>query len=176
MSKIEMSPAFVVPYAQRIAGKNTSVTVVGTPGPSFYGLLNADNNLTPIEKNATGFIYIMKGVPPTDFSTLVDNTSYENNVLIKFSSNDNDFLFTVDTANPIVYKTRYIPAMATGTATWFRWVVKNSSTNELYQQIIGDVNTIGSGADLEIPCIDVVKDVPHRIINLRLNFPTVWTY
>jgi len=175
MSTIEFSPSFGVKYANRCAGKNTTATT-NPRKPFAYGLLQSNDTYQNASMNAHGFISIMKGTAPADFSTLIDATSRSTDKLIVFSVVAGDFAPTVDNVNPIIVNTSYVAASITGTASWFWWYVKNADDNSLQHQVIGSVGVVGSGSDLEIPDVNLISGTAYRILNLRLQFPTTWTY
>lgn len=178
MATIDMSPAFGTAYATRMVGYPTGI--IGTT-PATRPLFNGytGDNFAP----NTGGIKIMKGIVPTDFSTLLLSTTRASDVLVNFLTGFydasipgiRDNLTPSSTAsNPIIISTNYISATSSGLGTWF-WVQQFDSTN-LLQQIIGTVGTVGSGADLEIPDTNIVSGNAYRILNLRLQFPTTWTF
>lgn len=127
-----------------------------------------------------GYISIYSGSVPTDFSTLTLPSSRSADVLLTFVSGINQiFQYTVNvTSNPAVINTAYTTASASGTATWFRWYTAYAGTSptSVVQQIIGTVGATGSGADLEIPTTALVSGTAYRIQNLRIQFPSSWSY
>lgn len=183
MSKIELSPQLGIDCATRIVGYPGHVDIHPTNVVhSWCPLLN--NN--PGVAGWTGEILIMKGVIPDDFSTLVDTTVRESDILVIFSAayfdtinNPSNFGSTETGVNPCTIQTDYVKAIATGDATWFWWRVKEKGLTGLTsipQQIIGNTGTVGLGADLEIPDIHVITDLAYRITNFKLQFPTSWIY
>jgi hypothetical protein len=130
---------------------------------------------------------IMKGTVPTDFSTLTNFNVRAADVLITFdttpamsSTGNNLFLPSQDAANPIIISTTYKNATASGVATWYWWTVRKVfsllDTDPFCHQIIGTIGIVGSGADLEISDVNLVSGNAYRVYNLRLNWPTTWTF
>lgn len=145
----------------RIAyGNNFGASYIG-----FSGLANG-----PYHAEFT----IMKGTIPTDFSTLTDWYSRSTDILLTISKGS---VAISASQNPITMNSSYISASASGPATWFRF--KSGSlggTNYLHQQYIGTVGLSGSGADLEIDNTNIVSGNAYRIVNLKIQIPTSWTY
>jgi hypothetical protein len=48
--------------------------------------------------------------------------------------------------------------------------------NPAYQGMIGTVGLTGSGADLEIADVNIVSGNQYKIVDLKIQFPSVWTY
>lgn len=96
--------------------------------------------------------------------------------------------------NPNTLETTYVTAGAapaagvSGTATWFWWVTRDwypygsfvgeggQYRDNIYQQIIGTVGTIGSGSDLELPSTTITSGQLLRVVNLRLQLPSTYNY
>jgi hypothetical protein len=85
--------------------------------------------------------------------------------------------------NPAVISTQYVAASASGTATWFWWIVpptlgsgnRDTAATPIHQ-IIGTVGATGTGSDLELVSTTITAGEQYRILNLRILFPTTWTY
>jgi hypothetical protein len=138
--------------------------------------------------------YIMKGAVPTDLAALTSISIRQSDILVTFDTANgtgfspngttNDFIPSNTSTNPIIVNTLYRNATATGTATWFWWVVgrSNGSANgmdligPIYNQIAGTVGATGSGADLTLPSTAVVSGQSYRVADMQLQFPTTWTY
>ena len=123
-------------------------------------------------------ISLMKGSIPTDFSiTTVSTRSADilctwQNV---YGSGGNGLQMTTSGYTPYVITSSYVAASASGTATWFWWLSRPGSSpnvpgNTITHQIYGTVGVSGSGADLELPSVDIVSGNNYRFINLRVNF------
>lgn len=129
-----------------------------------------------------GIIGIYQGTVPTDFSGLTTPTSRSADLLVQWdSTNSNNFSMSINvTVNPAIINSAYQVATASGTATWFRWYTRVSDggfvTPYVATQIIGTVGATGSGADLEIPSTAIVSGRAYRIQNLRILFPSSWSY
>ena len=150
--------------------------------PAYAGLLS---NCYQYSGRAWGRLFLMKGTVPTDFSTLVNLNARITDILVTFSSGSNapgDFITAQVNVNPAVISTQYVNAVASGTATWFWWVAEYTGngngdpTQPLLQQIIGTVGLTGSGADLEMVSNVIVTGEQYRVLNIRIQFPSTWTY
>ena len=172
MARIELSQAFSIQLITRMLGH---VQFASTNGM----VINATSLLNPRNQNGSNdpgaAIRIMKGVKPTDLSTLTGPTSRASDVLLSFKTTLNatgDFTPTVNWVNPVIVNTNYVAADASGAATWFWWIVADATTT--VHQIVGSVGLIGSGADIEIPDVNLVTGNTYRILNLKLGIPTAW--
>lgn len=130
--------------------------------------------------SASGSFALMQGAVPADLSTLTAYNVRSADVLVNFSAVLNEFLPSQSTVNPAIISTVYVPALASGTATWFWWTVRPSyyldSPNTIIHQIIGTVGLTGSGADLEMGTVALEAASLYRVLNLRILFPSTWTY
>jgi hypothetical protein len=82
---------------------------------------------------------------------------------------------SISNTNPTaIITTPYINAVATGTATWF-WIFC-AYHSSIVNQFIGNVTELGFGGDLEISSTSIVSGQPYRVNNLRIYFPSSWTY
>lgn len=186
MATIDMSPAFGPGYVTRMLGYTLAAnSSVGYPAGA--PMLAPGDGGTANQKT---YLSVMKGTIPIDFSTLVNSTSRSADKLITFSTGT-DFSPSATTVNPAIISTNYVAAGAPGIATWF-WIytVYNGYTGSLngltspagvsdttlLHQLIGTAGAVGSGADLEIPDTNIVAGNAYRILNLRLQFPTTWTF
>lgn len=177
MSKIELSPGFIPGYTQRIVGYPNALNAYGNPSQTV--LLNG-----PTGNDYGSRLQIMKGTIPVDFATLVNTSSRSSDTLVHYrfgyyngSTYENNFGPTVVKTTSIVINTDYVVAIATGIATWF-WKFQATQTyaTTILNQFIGTIGTVGSGADLELPDVNVVAGNPYRIRNFELQLPTSWTY
>jgi hypothetical protein len=182
-TNIEMSPAFVTGFVTRMFGQSTRTTT--TTASTTPLLTDFWGGGYP---GAQPSILIMKGTPPADFSTLTSYSARSSDILVSFTkpgsptgSNAAPFELSTTTVNPATIQTDYAAATASGTATWFWWIVRPASvlgvlspSDALLQQITGTVGITGSGADLEIPDTTIVSGSPYRVLNFRLQFPTLW--
>jgi hypothetical protein len=163
----------------------------GLPGRVFrYGENTTTNNLTStsgllmIGQQTYGapqaYITLMKGTAPTDFSTLTSFAARSADVLATFAVSNADFSPSQIGVNPSIISTVYSNATASGTATWFWWTVRPSysfdNPNSIVHQLIGTVGVTGSGADLEMGSTSIVIGNPYRILNIRISFPSTWTF
>lgn len=183
MPTLEMSSAFSTGYVTRMLGKSSGIYGGATPATS------------PLMSQCTGGSYgqvgtnmilmILKGTVPADFSTLTSLSVRSADVLMTFSTIAGDFTPAIANVNPGIISTIYRASAAAGTATWFWWVTRQigDGAGSVYtqyttpiNQMFGTVGITGGGADLEIPDTNIVSGLPYRITNLRLNFPTTWTY
>ena len=129
------------------------------------------SNQYSINFYAQGRVYIMKGTKPVDPKIINIPLS---DVLLDFSVSSGSLLIQ-PTVNPVVISSTFLPAIASGTATWFIIAACNNPGNLVFQSATGDVGTSGSGADLEISNTTVTAGQPYRILNLRLLFLSSWS-
>lgn len=192
MAVIEFSAGLMSGLPQRVIfPTTTSSAVISTP-------INAATNqsyclpLLPylFYYSSTAYPYqsgiiVYQGAVPTDFASLTLWTSRSSDALITYNNTSaSTFSSTINvTSNPAVINSTFNTAAASGTATWFRWMVAISSSvgslespNVIMHQIIGTVGATGSGADLELPSTSIVSGQSYRIQNLRIQFPSSWTY
>ena len=203
MATIDMSPAFGTSYTTRMLGLGTSVlaNTTNTLGAAAKSpLLNSyvgSNGTTPMysaDIASNTYLWIMKGTAPTSFATLGGDTTTRpaSDILVQYTTGHNaaaDFAPSIATLNPATISTNYVAASGTGLASWF-WLFQRrygsgnagdiggswTLTTALFHQVVGTVGTVGSGADLEIPDTNIVSGNAYRILNLRLQFPTTWTF
>lgn len=125
---------------------------------------------------STAFIRIMKGTIPTDFSGLTVASSRSTDVLLQVLASDTTYYNITSNINPIVINTNLKAAIASGIATWF-WVgCYYNSNNIILNQFLGNVGVTGSGADLEIADTNIISGNQYKVVNLRIDFPRIWTY
>lgn len=171
----------MIPRMFRLTGTDNSLNP-----PSNTGLLNSGNSAG---QEAVGIIFLMKGVVPTSFTGLNTIGARSSDILCRFMPGNNaagNFSTSQVNINPAVISTEYVAASASGQVTWFWWVaVRNVWNNVIYtpdynaglhHSAYGTVGTSGSGADLEMPSTNIVSGELYRIRNLRLQFPSTWTY
>jgi hypothetical protein len=121
-----------------------------------------------------GAVYIMKGAVPSDFTSLTSYNVRASDVLVGFKSINYDFASSSYANNVFTMNTALVQATGTGTATWF-WIIQTGGgPNTPFQQIVGTIGTIGSGADLEISSTSIVTGSPYRISNLVFNMTDSW--
>lgn len=121
--------------------------------------------------NPSAHIYVMDGTMP--IAPTLGGIPPATNILIDFAVANNVFITQMN-VNPVVISTSYVNATGTGAATWFWWVVTTPGYANIYQQAIGSVGLTGSGADLEISDTLVTSGQQYRILNLRVDLPTLW--
>lgn len=177
MSKIELSSGFIPGYTQRIVGYPNALWALGNPAQTVL-LNNTDGN------SYGSRLQIMKGTIPADFTTLVNTTSRSSDTLVHYRCGyyngsfwENNFDPTVVKTTSIVINTTYVAAVAAGTATWFwKFQATQLYSSTIVNQFIGTIGTVGSGADLELPDVNVIAGNPYRIRNFELQLPISWTY
>ena len=174
MAKIEFSQGFMSGLPARIL-KNT---VANTIDIQNLGLLSY-SNFYP-HPQTYPYFSIFKGTKPsiatfkTNYASLMTN-----DCLLKFIhdlSNGPTELSPTVISNPIVISSIYKAADKSGDAAWFclyRRYVNNSVQDHA---ILGDVGLIGSGADLELPDLNIVAGNIYRIDNFKINLPSSWEY
>lgn len=128
-----------------------------------------------------GYFRIFKGTVPTDFSFATSSTSYTrtSDKLIEWvalsSSSDLANISIVTNGQPFTLNLSAKTAIASGTATWFWWCSITLATT-LSLQMVGTVGTTGSGADIEIPVVDIVSGQSYRLTNVRWGVPSAYSY
>lgn len=172
MPIIEFSDAWAQGFGSRVFRVNDLNT---TAAINVCGYLARDS----VSGNANGRLVILKGTPPSDFTTLTSYSVRSSDALVVFYANNNVFS-TPTSTNPLsIITPSGVTASASGTATWF-WVNAYDTalgpTAPIRQQIIGTVGNPGSGADLEISSTTIVSGQGYRINAFRIAFPSVFTY
>lgn len=86
-----------------------------------------------------------------------------------------------DGTNPQIINSIFKNAAASGTATWFRWLVlgmpnNSSDPTSVIHQIIGTVSTNGGGGDLQMDSTTITAGQPYRISSIQFYTPTSFTY
>jgi hypothetical protein len=184
MSFIEMSSAFGSGLSARMLRLADADTNQDNAAQS--GLLSRANS--SVLEGSVGWIFLMKGEVPSSFPANFGARSED--VLVTFAgnafSNGGHFSTTNQSTNPCNISTQYVTAGASGACSWFWFLVGPTITTDVgslpsaskapYQQIIGTVGQTGSGADLTIPSTTITAGEQYRLLNLRLQFPTSWTY
>lgn len=157
---------------------------------SVYALLAAGPDGNQQGQAPAGQILLMKGTVPTDFSSLTSYSNRSADVLAQWNvgtrPGGNNFTVSTPNTNPAIISTTFVAATASGTATWFWWISRllysSSSVNPPYlnsplpSQIVGTVGEVGSGSDLEISSTTITTNQLLRILNLRLQLPSTYTY
>lgn len=178
MSSIELSAGFVTDMVPRITKLNDYTGVASNSANSGLLCRYAANT-------ALGELMLMQGTIPA-LPNLTSINSRISDILVRCSNYDGSYgspntMFSATFNGSLAtFNTQYTSASASGTATWF-WGVTvltnlNTNTNPLYQQFIGTVGTVGSGADLEMADVNIVSGQAYRFANLKINFPTSWSY
>jgi len=175
MSVIDLSSGFTTGLPNRILRFNENTSTTNLTATS--GLLMAGGNSYG---NPGGRIAIMKGTVPPDLSSLTSWAARSVDRLVEFAVKDAHFAPTQYTVNPVVISTIYVNAAAAGIATWFWWTVRPiyqfDNPDTIIHQIVGTVGLTGSGADLEMDSVSITAGEFYRIINLRVEFLSNWTY
>lgn len=187
MPTIEMSSGFSAGLPARIIRLGESGS--GMNNSAISGLLSNSGTVSSVS-NANGYIFLMSNTVPVSFPTNYSARSAD--VLVRFAVNSvntntgGNFQTSNQTTNPATISTEYVTASGTGVCTWFWWLSvppASSGINQApsasiapFQQIIGTVGILGSGADLEIPTVNITAGEQYRIRNLRLQFPVTWAY
>lgn len=189
LKTIELSPAFALGYVTRMFGMGLTVLNNANDVQAIAALSPLLNNQAPsdIYSSARGtntFLHIMKGTMPVDVNDLTLYSQRSADTLITFAtdaSGAKDFLPSVVNNNPATISTDYSTATASGLATWF-WLTqqevyhREGLQDRLVHQIVGTVGNVNSEAELEISNRDVVLGQPYRVLNLRLRFPSTWSF
>jgi hypothetical protein len=160
--------------------RNTEIVGNTTPAATC-GLLPAANATSG---NLGGMMMLMKGAIPST-PTLGTMGARASDILIKFRHTSGSYdwnTYSVVTTNPISLTSQFVAATASGTVSWFWWVVFQTANspfddaNPLFHQVIGTVGVAGSGADLEMVSTSMTAGELYRIANLKISFPSIWTY
>ena len=177
MASIEFSPGFRAGLPSRILRADDPY--LGGFNPQEMGFLTRDTN----GQSAPSF-YIFSGTKQ-NITYCKSNTNaaslINDNLLIKFDRMDL-WDTTLTQADRIKFISIYKQATKSGQATWFCFCRNhNNPTNTTMLTmgahcIIGDIGLIGSGADLELPDINIVLGQNYRIDNFKINIPYSWTY
>lgn len=176
MANIEFSPALATAYVSRMIGVTSYDLFTSARAISSVPLFNN----APSASNGTGFMQfkIMKGVVPTDFSTLLLPSTRASDVLINFptSGPTTSSVWTPinQSNNPAILQSGFAPATQSGIATWFWGATTSGDSSRILQQFFGTIGDVGSGADLEIPDTSLIVGIPYSISNIRFRFPTIW--
>ena len=182
MSTIDLSP-------QTLINLNTSIFSENYASNSAAGANNAPL-LAAYGGGATdiGVMAVMKGIVPSNFSTLTSYSARSSDVLIlytNFGGGSNMFSTSNIGQNPAIISTVYQAAQQTGTATWLWWMSVLSTgggypnintTSAPFVQIIGSIGITGSGADFIMSSTSIVTGVQYRVINIEMSIPNPWTF
>jgi hypothetical protein len=185
MAIIDFSTGFASGLPQRLLGVGVSENSNMNPANARLLVIGgaADPNMVG------GNLYLMKGLVPTSFSELPNRAARLSDVLCTFSAGDGDNVFVnTTTGNPSVIQTTFKTATASGACTWF-WLASHTFVrpgeshqpfidvgNTVYQQCYGTVGLPGSGSDLEMGDVNIVSGQQYQVTNLRLQFPTSFSY
>ena len=178
MAKIEFSQGFMSGLPARIAritgSKPGNVNTEQSHGQFGVG---GDSGTY-----SAGSFRIYKGTKPA--ISFIKNTTnalnaFNNDLLLTFEEEKGDFSNTIIVSNPIVVRSTYRSSIKSDTAAWFCMArtKTGSSSHIVYNHaIIGDVGLIGSGADLELPDLNIVAGNLYRIDDFKINLPSSWEY
>jgi hypothetical protein len=187
MASIELSAGWMTPMVSRIlrvgdASLTTSTAAVSgllPQGPASLSGYTADQY--------RGTMCLMKGTIPAT-PTLSNYNARASDMLVQFHNLGTTpwSTYSVTNTNPASLTSNFISASASGTATWFWWYCSSvhsiviDSVNQdnmgLWHQVIGTVGIAGSGADLEMVSTSITAGELYRIANLKIAFPSIWTY
>lgn len=178
MAKIEFSQGFMSGLPARIARVTGSMPGNVNTAQS-HGLFGAGGDGST---SSAGSFRIYKGTKPV--ISFIKNTTnalnaFNDDLLLTFEEERGDFSNTIIVSNPIVVRSLYKPSIKSGTAAWFCMARTRLNYNNyvVYNHaIIGDVGLIGSGADLELPDLNIVAGISYRIDNFKINLPSSWEY
>lgn len=131
-----------------------------------------------------GVVNLMKGAVPTDFTELTSPSSRSSDILVTWTTNQggwsySDPLTNIDGIANV--SSPYSVASASGIATWFWWYNATGPAagdpayrNYIYTQLVGTVGT--SGTDLVIADTTIIAGANYRLLNLKFDVPTEYTY
>lgn len=172
MSTIELSPACISSITSRMF-----VTATLEEYPHLAGLTGNGAGWGGARPAVS--IRLMQGTPPP-LPNSTTAASRSTDTLVEWWGTDFPGNVTSN-INPVVVNSPYRAAIRTGTATWLWWIVSpssglNNTTGTFLHEIIGTVGGLGSGADLELAYPNIITGVNYKLQNLRVQFPTSWTY
>jgi hypothetical protein len=177
MAKIEFSQGFMSGLPARIL-KSNGAGGTDVNNIQSHGLLGNGGG----SPYSAGSFRIFKGTKPT--IAFIKNTTnarnaYDNDCLLTFEDGSYDLRNTTEAANPIIIKSIYKLSIKSGIAAWFYMARTQTGYDEhrvFNHAIIGDVGLIGSGADLELPDLNIISGNLYRIDNFKINLPSSWIY
>lgn len=182
MPTIELSAAFMSGLPARVI-RNTELNLT-----SNVGMLPGFTSAPASGSMHVGLLKIMKGTIAS-LASLTLGSSRIADLLIRFNTAGNlagytpsDFTLTDQSVNPALITTTLKNASASGVASWFWWHVQNTAgTSGLWDpsinySLVGTIGGIGSGSDLEIPDTSIVSGTAYRIVAMKLQFASTWTY
>lgn len=129
-----------------------------------------------------GYFRILKGTVPTDFSFATDMVTYTRTAdkLLEWNGDLNvtgTYPITLTNyTNLLEIDLPLMTATGSGTASWFWWVAKKDSGQDIGLQMLGTIGTVGSGSDIEIPDTNVVAGNSYRMQDVRWAMPSGFTY
>lgn len=184
MATIDLSSAFTLSMVTRMFRLSDNNPSSNSQAAAGVGLLHSGLGYSGA---ALGTLYLMKGAIPATATTTANINARASDILVTFSSGSvntaGDFITSQVNVNPAVISTQYVNGTAAGTASWFWWVVpptlgsgNRDTASTPFHQIIGTVGVTGSGADLEMGSTSIVIGSPYRVLNLRVQFPSTWTF
>lgn len=196
MASLELSDGLMAGLPARIVRLNVDV---GNSANMTFAQLRTASGLLPKKDSSfslqysIGNIAICQGSVPASADDVMTAASRSADILVNWlmknispgapypgQNTANDFAITNESTNPIQINSIYRAAVASGVASWFWWMVRWSNGSTIQDThlhaIIGTVGGVGSGADLEIPDVNIVSGQSYRLRNLRINFPDNWTY
>jgi len=174
----------------RVIRRDVESNGLGISAP-IAGLLMAKNAGNYFDPGTWGQIGIMRGTIAS-LASLTGFSARSADILVNFQCTHHadganpgyatdDFALTDQTSNPSTITSGYKTAVVSGTATWFWWHLRMGNgggqfSDSIRHSLIGTVGLPGSGSDLEIPDVSIVSGTNYRIRNLKIEFPSLWTY
>lgn len=139
-----------------------------------------------------GYLMLMKGTVPTDFTGLTAYSSRSSDRLCSWviaNGDTNNFSPSASSvnSNPNTIETGFVAAEFSGTATWFWFFTRgwapyvyptypSGYSDTIYSQIVGTVTATGGGGDLEIASTTITANQLLRVMNFRIELPSTYTY
>lgn len=172
MAKIEFSQGFMSGLPARIL-KNTGVNSGDIQNSGLFSYTNTNPQSYP-------YFSIFKGTKPsiatfkTNYASLMTN-----DCLLKFIHDVNNGpteLSPTVISNPIVISSIYKAADKSGDAVWFCLYRRYTNNSVQGHAILGNIGLIDTGADLELPDLNIVAGNSYRIDNFKINLPSSWEY
>lgn len=177
MAKIEFSQGFMSGLPARIL-KASGYIGVDVKNNYPFGILGSGGG----SPYSAGTLRIFKGSKPS--IAYIKNTTnalnvFNNDCLLTFDDDSSELRNTTIVSNPIIIRSIYKPSIRSGSASWFYMARTQTGYDKhivFNHAIVGDVGLIGSGADLELPDLNIVSGNLYRIDNFKINLPSSWIY
>lgn len=195
-SRIELSPQFVSGNPSSLTNRIMTQPFTGSLNVNnvadyglFANIYNSNYNPSGAAAQSDGYhggsaLSIMKGTIPSSISQiaptmrLTEANNRGTDACLIFQAGSTHFSPSQYQVNPLIISTIFVPAILTGTVSWF-WYRNWGSIGGpglLFQSFIGTVGLLGSGSDLEMADVNILSGDNYRISAMKLEFPTSWEF